>query len=236
MREDEDGIPKEVKYECEPVAGSTTPKCLLSKENRKRCRKVEETKNDYSLGNSPSLNDNKSFKKLQSFSKYVQDVRTAAGPVAVCGMVFAVVCGFLFLGIIGYIAGCLLWTTIILTEFCFLTFAIISLFRSGIITEGSIPDSVSSVNAGRIGLATSDEYEIYYKIAAGVFVFLSILFLTIVIFLRKKIVDAIIVIKISVAAVTDNYKIVFWPVVSFVFIGAFPVLFICYWMPFDGIF
>lgn len=223
---DEDGIPKEVKYECESIRGSTTPKCQLSPENRTRCRKVENRKTTTASEIPQADMTTKVLKKLQSFSKYVQDVRTAAGPVAVCGMVFAVVCGFLFLGIIGYIAGCFVWTTIILTELCFLAIAIISLFRSGIITEGSIPDSVSSVNAGRIGLATSDEYEIYYKIAAGVFVFLSVLFLTIVIFLRKKIVDAIKVIKISAAAVTDNYKIVFWPVVSFVFIGAFTVLFI----------
>lgn len=222
--EDDTGKMKQARFVCDFDAKKE--KCKLSDEKRKRCRKIEDLKETTAVEIPQAAMTTTLLKKLQSFSKYVQDVHTAAGPVAVCGMVFSVVCGFVFLGVIGYIAGCFVWITILVTEICFIAIAILSLFRGGIISEGAIPDSVAKVNRGRVGLATNEEYEVYYKVAAAVFVFLSVLFLTIVIFLRKKIVEAIKVIKISARAVTDNYKIVFWPVISFIFIGGFTVLFI----------
>jgi hypothetical protein len=219
---DSNGIMKKVKYPCK-WEGGEKKKCLVQTD-RKRCKEIEDKKEVTSVEIPQAAMTTKILKNLQSFSKYVQDVKTAAGPVALCGMGFSVVVGLLFLVVVGRIAGCFVWFSILLTFVALVTLAFLALIRGGIIAGDVVPGSVAEITP--VGLETSNEYVDYYKVAGIVFSILSLLFFVTILFLRKKIVEAIKIIKISANAVVDNFKIVFWPIISFTFIGAFTVLFI----------
>ena len=197
----------------------------LDPKDKQKCRRVETKSNNIAESIPQASMLTEMMKKAQSFSKYVQDVQTAWLVVLMCGMLFAVVMGFLFLFVIRMLAMCFVWTTIFLLQICLFAAAFMCLARGGVVPD-AITSQVLSVAQVSVDVGTDSNHELYYKIAGGIFLFLAILFFALIIAVRKAIMDSIKIIKISANAVSKNFTIILWPFVSIILIGGFSVLFI----------
>ena len=81
-------------------------------------------------------------KAAASFASYVASVQKAWLQTFVCGLVVPMIVGFIFLYIIKLFAGCIVWTSIILLEICFIFGAIVAMIKAGVFT---LPEEAKTV-------------------------------------------------------------------------------------------
>lgn len=123
--------------------------------------------------------------------------------------------------IIGKLAGCIVWSCIILLEVCFIAGSLVFLQKAGVI---SLPGQVTAQASSTFAPVDAAQSQ-YYQIAGWVFTLFAVVFFCVILFLRSAIVDAIRVIRISAKAVTKNASILMWPLFSFFWIGVFSAMF-----------
>ena len=187
-------------------------------EAKKLCRKIENRVNVLSE-NIPQLSLTQSVTNAaMSFSNYVAAVQKAWLQTMLCGLFLPMLVGFAFLIVIRWCAGCIVWVSIIILEGCFIAGSIVFLHKSGVITLPG--DYIADEAKSTLAIVSTDQRR-YYQIAGWVFTLLAVVFFCTILFLRKNIVDAVRIIRISAMAVASNAFIMLWPLVSFLFIGIF---------------
>ena len=213
---------QQAKYE--PTKDADGNYMLLGKESE-LCAKMEEVTTS-TLEVLPQSSMLKRMAALAaSFSSYVVSVQRAWLPVLACGLLLALVLGFVFLILIKTFAGCIVWMSIILLEVCLIAGAILGLMKGGVIKDGVPTAFTAAVQQGGFSSEVNDDNKTYYQIGGYVLAFMAVAFVCVIIFVRRQINDAIRVVKISAMAVGSNPKIVLWPLFSFFWVGVSSVVF-----------
>ena len=194
---------------------------LFTEEQEKECSRLENRLQTTSEDIPQMKMLEKITKAASSFSNYVTSVQKAWLQVFICGLILPMIIGFIFLQIIGKLAGCIVWSCIILLEVCFIAGSLVFLQKAGVI---SLPGQVTAQASSTFAPVDAAQSQ-YYQIAGWVFTLFAVVFFCVILFLRSAIVDAIRVIRISAKAVTKNASILMWPLFSFFWIGVFSAMF-----------
>ena len=201
---------------CDDFIGTTFTKCRAA-ETREVVDKTGSAKSNpiYDQLNS----------SWQLVSRWIGDVEKSALPVLICGGLFAIILGFVWLLLLKYCAGFFVWISIILV---LLTFAIGTLYLSW---RGELIDSdqitsvldkagVTNENAANVdtfideaGFEKEQDQVKFWAIAAYIFLVMDILIVLLLVFLCSRI-------KIAVGIIREASK----AVQAMPFIIAFPVL------------
>lgn len=194
---------------------------LFTEEQEKECSRLENRVETISEDIPQMKMLEKITKAASSFSNYVTSVQKAWLQVFICGLILPMIIGFIFLMIIGKLAGCIVWSCIILLEVCFIAGSLVFLQKAGVI---SLPGQVTAQASSTFAPVDAAQSQ-YYQIAGWIFTLFAVVFFCVILFLRSAIVDAIRVIRISAKAVTKNASILMWPLFSFFWIGVFSAMF-----------
>eukprot|EP00949_MAST-11_sp_MAST-11-sp1_P000220 g220.t1 len=171
-------------------------------------------------------------------SKYIQDIRTAGLVVAVCGIIVATLLGFVWVFILRWLTGCMVWMTILMFEVIFLCASMFFLFKGGVISGNSVFDNAAATLQAELGEASGEtfsfydgtnepsDYSTYYQVAGWVFLAAVIIVLCIIIFAFKAIRSAIAIVKTGAMAINSQPTIVLMPLISLAGIAATGVFFI----------
>lgn len=171
------------------------------------------------------------FDKLNSVSslwgRWFGDLQRSWWVVLVCGVVIALVVSFLFLYFLRAFAGCMVWTSIILTVLLSIVLTIFCYFKAGILTpevaesllaQGGINVGDNFDEGGRANveqkLSTSADHQTAFKYGAYVFTALTIILILVIVGVRKSIADTIRIIKKSSDALRSTPMVIFYPLVT----------------------
>lgn len=209
----------------DPVYTPSTATFRFNSDVRKKCKKLEVLDSTISEELPQASFLNTIAKATGKFSSYVVAVKTAWPVVAGCGLVIALLLGFLFLIILRRLASCIVWTSIVCVQLLFIAGSILALLRGGVFDNKYIPGAVAARAPISIAASSDEDKATYYQIGGYTLAVCSIVYFCIILFVRKAINDAIRIVKISATAVGANCKIVFWPLFSFLIVGLSSLLF-----------
>lgn len=174
------------------------------------------------------------YDKLQTVAsmigRCIGDIETTWPMILVCGGVIAVGLGFVFLVLMKYCAGCVVWMTLWAFVLLLLLFALMLSTKAGIISSSDIAELSSSLqDAGLVAasqnglqvpenLRASEDKKKVYAAAAYVFYALSGVAFLLVCFFQKKIRITVGIIKEASRAIQRLPLLVLFPIWPFLMI------------------
>ena len=201
---------------------------LLDKEGQENCVRMEEKK----LQVSEVIPQMQYLQSLTAaagtIAQYMGDIRTAWYVVLASGLAFPLAFSFLYTFVMRFCAGCMTWMALIL----FILFTI-ALGAVALLKGGAVSDSLLNAATAKIGNGTSistieisEDLALYYKIIGYVLLATSIMCICMCIFARKAIAGAIHIIKTAASALSHNFMLTLFPIVSFMGIAATGAVFL----------
>jgi len=181
------------------------------------------------------------FDAAEQMGRYVSDGQKAVVPILVCGGVFGLIMGFVWMLILQLLAGCMVWTTIILVVLLLIIGTFYAYFKAGILTQDHInavadgfnsaagtsvdgPEAPPELDAADSNVRSRWKYFAFFMTAVTVIIFL------LVIVLRKKIRRAVAMIKEAAKSVKAMPMLMLFPFCSVVLMFALMV----YWVIIAG--
>ena len=163
------------------------------------------------------------FDAAEQMGRYVSDGQKAFVPILVCGGVFGLIMGFVWMLILQLLAGCMVWTTIILVVLLLIIGTFYAYFKAGILTQDHInavadgfnnaagtsvdgPEAPPELDAADSNVRSRWKYFAFFMTAVTVIIFL------LVIVLRKKIRRAVAMIKEAAKSVKAMPMLMLFPV------------------------
>ena len=167
-----------------------------------------------------------------SISRAVTDVRSAWLVVVLAGCVGAMVVGFLFIFLMKYFAGCMVWFTIIGIFFAFVACTLYAYARAGILNENILNDILASLNESlgtnfkpqelpdELQQADADSQS-KWEILAYILTGLTVILLLLIIALRKRIRIAVAIIREASRAIRKLPSLLCYPFLTLTTFVAF---------------
>mmetsp|Transcript_2639 Transcript_2639/g.9149 ORF Transcript_2639/g.9149 Transcript_2639/m.9149 type:complete len:816 (-) Transcript_2639:260-2707(-) len=171
------------------------------------------------------------FDATERVGRYVSDAKKAQLVILVCGLVVAIILGFLFLIIARKFAGCMVWTTIFLCIVMLTIFTFYAYWKAGLITSddlATVTDNFATTDSGtteetteepaELSAATTGDQSTRWKWFAYISTAVTVIVVVLVVFWYKKIKIAVAVIKEASDAVRKMPLMLLLPIVSTIFI------------------
>lgn len=181
-------------------------------------------------------------RKWNMVARWIGDIEKAAFPILICGGLFAVVLGFVWLVMLRYCAGLFVWLVIILMCAMQIVITVFCAFEGGILTNtrareamakmgvseattsSMFQSSTSYINAS--GFKVSEDQVYYWSIACYVMIALDVVLLLVLIFMCSRIRIAIGIIREASKALQTMPMLTLYPLIPTTFaLGLF-----AYWL------
>lgn len=196
--------------------------------------KVENTTGSVELPAQPNLLFDKINQARTLWGRWVGDVQRTWWVVALCGIFLALLFGLIYLLVLRFCAGVMVFLTILLVVALMVGFTFFCYVRAGIFNPSFAQTALE--RAGDTGgtvaqtLVPSEDNKTKYKYAAYTMTALTIVMMLVIFALRHSIMNAIHIIKKAAEALQKNFMLVFYPIITvlalfalmvyFVFVGA----------------
>lgn len=210
---------------------------------RPNCTSMETTKEERHIGTTTEDPVTEMLsRKWYMVARWLGDLQKAAFPVLICGGLFALILGFLWLILLRYCAGVFVWLVIVLvvvmqlviTVFCAYEGNLISgtsmqstLSRMGMSSQGAqavTAATTSYITAAGITAATNQAY--YWAIACYVFIAIDLLLFVLLLFMYGRLRIAIGIIREASKALQSMPMLTLYPLVP----TLFAVGLVAYWL------
>jgi len=162
------------------------------------------------------------FDAVEQMGRYVSDAQKAVLPIIICGGIFGVIMGFIWLLLVQVFAGCMVWLTVWLVIIVLFAGTLYAYFKAGILNQSVVNSVTSSFNdaAGTsVEVETPEELNTAdnnikdrWKYFAYFMTGVSVIIVLLIIYLRKKINRAIAMIKEAARAVQAMKLMMVFPV------------------------
>lgn len=216
-------------YPTSRIIDSGAEKWLLNSADESRCVRLETSTASVSQSiPQASYLSSLSFAS-QLISQYMGDVFTTWYVVLLSGLVLPLLLSFVWTAVMRFCAAPMVWMSIVLFILMCLALGIYALVKGGVIEVDSSLSFLSlSSGSGTeySSLSTSTDYTVYYQILGWCLLIFAVVAVCMVLFARKAIQSAIHIIQTSAHAITALWRIVFFPVITFLGIGVTAVVFI----------
>ncbi len=174
------------------------------------------------------------MQRMSSFTavvtRYIADVSTAWPTIVLIGGLGAAVFGFVWLGLLRYCAGCFVWFAIWLFLLILVVLTLYAFMKAGILNASDVANAVAadadldaSLNAAAtssdltgLGTAGTDEEVEMFTWIAYALAIITVVYIVIIIFMRKSIKTAVAVIKEATKAVAHMPLIMAFPLSTLV--------------------
>eukprot|EP00276_Gloeochaete_wittrockiana_P000795 CAMPEP_0184672956 /NCGR_PEP_ID=MMETSP0308-20130426/86409_1 /TAXON_ID=38269 /ORGANISM="Gloeochaete witrockiana, Strain SAG 46.84" /LENGTH=573 /DNA_ID=CAMNT_0027120383 /DNA_START=56 /DNA_END=1777 /DNA_ORIENTATION=- len=158
-----------------------------------------------------------------SLKRYQSDVYNAWVPEVVMGLVAPIVLGFVWLLLVRYFAGPMVWLTIVAMLVTLAAITILFFFKAGMITDDQLGPAKDLVNSDY--LVTSDHRDAM-KICAYIMCAIDVVALLLVLVLFRQVRIAVAIIKEASDAVRTMPSVILFPLVTLLLLTALWV----YWI------
>ncbi|TMW63232.1 hypothetical protein Poli38472_002173 [Pythium oligandrum] len=204
------------------------PACTLARYNQKECSVVCKTKRvQKSVWEVEETTPNPMLEQLQGhlqlLGRFVSDTKAAVGLILLVGGAGAMVLGVLWLVILQFFAGCMIWLTCMLVVLILVLMSLFCSVRSGIINSealeglaflnGMNTSGAIDLNSNALQAIDNASDRLQFKAAAYVLWVLTGIFLLLLLAMRKRIHIAIAIIRESSRAIKTLPLLLLWPVV-----------------------
>ena len=159
----------------------------------------------------------------ERLERYFQDMTRSWELILVCGIGASLVLSLLWMLLIRWKAGVMIWTTIIVVTLACIIVSLLCAVKAGIITEAHV-DELGIDSASNIAYPADGEKEIfrYITYASGG---LTIILIVFTLLMVRRVNVCIACMKVAAKAVSEMPTLVLFPVLPF----AFLLLFFGYW-------
>lgn len=176
------------------------------------------------------------FDSVEQMGRYVSDAQKAMVPIFICGALIGILMGFVWLVIVQFLAGCMVWLTIWLLMLTLIAGTLYAYFKAGILNQDVVDSVTDSFNDAA---GTSAEVEApaelntaennikdRWKWFAYFMTGVTVIILLLVIYLRKKINRAIGMIKEAARTVKSMPVMLLFPLISVIL----TIILMVYWV------
>lgn len=207
------------------VKDANDPACIL---------RIDETNGTVTRPAQPNLLYDKINQARSLWGRWVGDVARSWWVVALCGVGLALFFGLVYLLLLRWCAGVMVFLTIVLVFVMLIAFTFFCYVKAGIFDPTFVQDALDQAgdSGGTVSqqLVPSSTNKTKFKYAAYLMTAITIVLLLIVFAIRQSIVNAVHIISQAAKALSKNFGLVFYPLVTvsalfalmvyFVFVGA----------------
>lgn len=163
---------------------------------------------------------------LATLGRFINDMKAATKIILLVGGLGAMLLGVIWLIVLQFFAGCMVWLTCVLVLLVLLLMSLFCSVRSGIISADEV-SSLSYLNSTTFSNVTSEASDstsqTQFKVAAYLMWFLSGIVFLLLIAMHKRIKIAIAIIRESSKAIKKLPMLLLWPIVPTLFFIALVV-------------
>jgi choline transporter-like protein 2/4/5 len=210
-------------------------------EIRPNCTNIEISREETSIGAARQDPVTEMLsRKWYMVSRWIGDIQKSAFPILICGGLFALILGFIWLIMLRFFAGLFVWLVVILVVIMQLVVTFFCAYEGNLLGENKLKETMEnmgiadaarysatiSLYVNSAGFAASEDYTHYWAIACYVMIALDVLLLLLLIFMCSRIRIAIGIIRESSKALQKMPLLTLYPIVPTVFI----IGLVAYWL------